>query len=79
MTALEIKAKEKELIQEINSDASLLDSLLQYVRKLKKSQQETPCQYTVDELKTRLKRKGRLAAKDEVYKTQSEMRNKYSL
>lgn len=78
MTAIEIKAKEKELIQEINSDASLLDSALKYVRKLKKSQQEAPCQYTVDELKTRLK-KGRVAAKEGAYKTQSEMKNKYSL
>lgn len=78
MTTLELKAKEKELIQEINNDANLLDSALRYVRKLKKTQQEVPCQYSVDELKTRLKQ-GRIAAKEGAYKTQSEMRSKRTL
>ena len=78
MTAIEIKAKKQELIQEINNDANLLDSALKYVRKLKKSQQKAPCQYTVDELKTRLKN-GRIAVKEGAYKTQSEMRSKHAL
>lgn len=78
MKAIEIKEKERELIQEINSDASLLESALNYVRKLKKTQQKAPCQYTIEELKTRLK-KGRIAAREGAYKTQSEMRSKHTL
>lgn len=78
MTAIEIKAKEKELLQEINSDAGLLDSALKYVRKLKKTKEQAPCQYSVEELKVRL-RKGRQAAKAGTYKTQSEMRSKHAL
>lgn len=74
MTAIEIKAKEQELIHEINSDVNILESALEYVRKLKKSNPKAPCQYTIDELKTRLK-KGRIAAKEGAYKTQSELNN----
>jgi hypothetical protein len=57
MKAIEIKAKERELIREINSDTVLLESALEYVRELKKSQLKYPCQYSVDELKVRLKKK----------------------
>jgi hypothetical protein len=78
MTAIEIKAKERELIQEINNDANLLELVLQYVRKLKKTQQKAPCQYTIDELKARLK-EGRISAKEGTCKTQSEMRQKHTL
>ena len=78
MTVIEIKAKEQELIQEINSDVSLLELALIYIREIKKTQQKAPCQYTVEELKIRLK-KGRIAAKKGVYKTQSEMRQKHIL
>lgn len=78
MTAIEIKAKEKELIQEINSDINLLELALAYVRNLKKVKTQAPCQYSVEELKVRLQ-KGRQAAKTGAYKTQAEMRNKYTL
>ena len=78
MKAIEIKAKERELIREINSDTVLLESALEYVRELKKSQLKYPCQYSVDELKVRLK-EGRKAVKARNYKTQSEMRSKHVL
>ena len=58
MTAIELKAKERELIQEIDHDANLLELALKYVRELKKTKQKAPCQYTTDELKARL-REGR--------------------
>lgn len=77
MKSIGLKAKERELMQEINSDATLLESALKYVRKLKKTQEKSPCQYTVEELKSRLK-KGRVAAKERTYKTQSEMRSKHN-
>ncbi|SFL34192.1 hypothetical protein SAMN05216357_11939 [Porphyromonadaceae bacterium KH3CP3RA] len=78
MKAIEIKTKEQELIREINSDVNLLESALEYVRKIKKSQLKYPCQYSVDELKIRLK-EGHKAAKAGIYKTQSEMRSKHPL
>lgn len=79
MKTIEIKSKELELIREIiNSDADLLESALEYVRELKKSQPKYPCQYSVDELKARLK-EGRKAAKAGSYKTQAEMRRKHAL
>ena len=76
MTVAEIQAKERELIREINSDANLLESALTYIRKLKRNKQAAPCQYSIEELKGRLK-KGRISAKEGVYKTQSEMRQKH--
>lgn len=54
MPTIEIEAKEQELIREIDSDASLLDSVLKFIRQLKKTQGKSPCQYTADELKVRL-------------------------
>ena len=78
MTVIEIQTKERELIEEINSDANLLELALIYIRKLKKNQQVTPCQYSIEELKVRLK-KGRVSAKEGAYKTQSEMRQKHVL
>ena len=78
MTVVEIQAKERELIQEINNDANLLELALIYIRKLKNNQQVTPCQYSIEELKVRLKQ-GRIAAKTGAYKTQSEMRQKHIL
>ena len=50
MTVMEINAKELELIQEINSDVNLLDTLLKYVRKLKDNQHQPPCQFTREEI-----------------------------
>ena len=44
MTVIEIQAKERELIQEINCDANLLELALNYVRKIKSNQQVAPCQ-----------------------------------
>ena len=76
MITIEVGAKEQELIREINSNPDLLDLTLEYIRNLKKSQQFPPCQYTVDELKERLK-KGRASVKEGLYKTQSEMRQKH--
>lgn len=38
--------------------------------------QQNRCQYTIDELRVRLK-KGRISAKEGVYKTQSEIRHKH--
>ena len=78
MTVIEIQAKERELIQEINSDANLLELALSYIRRLKNNQQVAPCQYSIEELKVRLK-KGRISAKEGVHKTQSEMRQKHVL
>jgi len=49
MKIIDIKAKEKELIKEINSDSILLDSALEYVRKLKKTKLRKPCQFTAEE------------------------------
>lgn len=63
MNTINISTKEIELIQEINNDANLLESALKYVRKLKKAKAQTPCQYSVEELKSRLA-KGREEAKN---------------
>ena len=49
MTAIKIKAKERELINEINSDISLLESASKYVRKLKKTKRQPPCRFTAEE------------------------------
>lgn len=78
MTTINISAKERELISEINQDESLLESALKHVRKLKKSKTQAPCQYSTKELKARLQR-GRQALKDGDYKSQAEMRSKYTL
>ena len=75
INTIQIKLKEKELIQEIKSDAVLLESALKYVCELKKSQLKYLCQYSVKELKVRLK-EGRKTVKTGNYKTQSEMRSK---
>lgn len=49
MTAIEIKAKEQELIREINNDTTLLESALKYVKKLKRAKAQLPCQFTREE------------------------------
>lgn len=49
MTILELKMKELELIREIADDETLLESALNYVKKLKKNRKKTPCQFTVSE------------------------------
>ena len=49
MTTIEIKAKENELIREIGNDVNLLESALNYVRKLKKSEPQSPCIFTAKE------------------------------
>lgn len=56
MPAIKINNKERELLREINRDPKLLDSALQHVRQLKQAQQKSPCQYSIDELKTRLEK-----------------------
>ena len=78
MATLDISAKERELITEINQDKDLLEFALSYVREMKKSKLQTPCRYSTEELKTRLQR-GRQALKEGDYKTQEEMRSKYIL
>lgn len=78
MATLDISAKERELITEINQDENLLESALSYVRKMKKSKRQAPCRYSTEELKTRLQR-GCQALKEGDYKTQEEMRSKYIL
>ena len=45
MTTVEIKAKKKELIEEIGADESLLESAIEYVRKIK-IRKKNPCQFT---------------------------------
>ncbi|MFR9165042.1 MAG: hypothetical protein ACLVKO_01995 [Dysgonomonas sp.] len=49
MTTLELKAKERELLQEINSDTNLLNSALKYVKRLKKAKKQNPCQFSPEE------------------------------
>jgi len=49
MTAIEIKAKERELIREIDHDTSLLESALKYVKRLKRKKQQMPCQFSAEE------------------------------
>ena len=49
MTTIEIRAKENELIREINSNVNLLESALIYVRNLKKNILQYPCQFTAEE------------------------------
>lgn len=72
MTALELKAQlQKDIENERNN--SILEKVQAYYHKLK----AMPCQYSVGELKDRL-RKGREAAKAGVYKTQDEIRSKHT-
>lgn len=78
MAILDLRLKEQELIQEINSDATLLEAALKYVRELKRSGMQAPCRYSVEELRDRLK-ESRIAAKNGAYKTQAEMRSKHTL
>ena len=78
MVTLEISLKEQELIREINSDTSLLESALQYVKSLKQAKDIPPCQYSIEELKERLK-SGRVAEREGIYKTQAEMRSKHHI
>ena len=49
MTAIEIKAKEHELIREIGCDENLLESALKYIKKLKMTKQQPPCRFTTEE------------------------------
>jgi len=78
MATFEINLKEQELINEINNDATLLDFALQYVKRLKRTESIPPCQYSIEDLKDRLK-SGRIAEKEGNYKSQEEMRRKHSL
>ena len=49
MTAIEIKAKEYELIQEIGCDENLLEAALKYIKKLKVTRRQPPCCFTAQE------------------------------
>ena len=80
MTAIEIKAKEKELIREINSDASLLDSALQYIKRKKKERNRLKCQFSKEELENELQKSeediqaGRVLTQEEVRNLHPEWR-----
>lgn len=47
---INISTNEKELIQEINQDANLLESALKYVRRKKRELNKISCQFSMDEL-----------------------------
>jgi len=49
MTAIEIKAKEYELIQEIGCDENLLKAALKYIKNLKATKPQAPCRFTTEE------------------------------
>ena len=49
MTAIEIKEMEIELIREIDNDESLLEAALTYIRNLKTTIRQSPCQFTAEE------------------------------
>lgn len=72
MTAIEIKAKEKELIKEINSDATLLDYALRYVKRKKRELKILECQFSLEELENELQqseediKSGRVYSQEEI-------------
>ncbi|WP_163309065.1 hypothetical protein [Dysgonomonas sp. 521] len=78
MTTIEIKAKEKELIKEIDSDATLLDYALQYVKRKKRELKTLKCQFSPDELENELQQSeedieaGRVYSQDEMRKLHPE-------
>ena len=81
MATIELNTKEMELFQEIKNDPSLLETMLDYIGRQKKTkQQPPPCQYTVEELRERLK-KARKEVEDgvAVFATQEEMERMYAL
>jgi len=81
MTTIEIQAKKAELITSIINDVDneeQLEAVSAYLKEVTSSVKEPPCQYSMEELKDRLKL-GRIAEKEGNYKTQAEMRRKHSL
>ncbi|MCA4805166.1 hypothetical protein HX045_02160 [Myroides odoratimimus] len=73
-----VSMKERELINEINHDENLLDLVIRYVKDLKKVEVESPCQYTVEEVKERIQI-GMESLERGEYKSQNDMRSKYSI
>lgn len=53
MTTLELKAQIKQDIDN-EQDSAILEKLRAYYRKLKKADKNIPCQYTLEELNSRL-------------------------
>jgi hypothetical protein len=78
MTAIGIKAKERELIKEIGSDSNLLESALRYIKKKKREQNNLNCQFTQEELEYELQKSeediqvGRVLTQEEVRKLHPE-------
>lgn len=73
MTAIEIKAKERELLQEIDNDATLLDSALKYIKRKKRELNTLKCQFSLEELENELQQSEEDINSGRVY-TQDEMR-----
>ncbi len=73
MTALELQQKEKELIQEINHDANLLNSELKYVKRKKRELKSIKCQFSMEELENELQLSEQDIKAGNVY-TQEEMK-----
>lgn len=73
MTTIEIRMKEKKLIKEINSDATLLDYALQYVKRKKREMKTLKCQFSLEELENELQQSEEDIKSGRVY-NQEEMR-----
>lgn len=73
MTALELQQKERELIQEINNDANLLESALKYVKRKKRELKSIKCQFSMEELENELQLSEQDIKAGNVY-TQDEMK-----
>lgn len=73
MTALELQQKERELIQEINNDANLLESALKYVKRKKRELNSIKCQFSMEELENELQLSEQDIKAGNVY-TQDEMK-----
>jgi len=69
MTAIEIKAKKEELIKEIGSDTTLLDSALKYVKKLKRNKLSHPVSSLLKKKRTLYLKVNRMPKKDWEYRT----------
>lgn len=73
MTAIELQQKERELIQEINNDANLLESALKYVKRKKRELKSIKCQFSMDKLEDELQLSEQDIKSGNTY-TQAEMR-----
>ncbi len=63
MKALGLEAQKKQLLKEIDNE-ELLYKMQKYLRRLKKTKNKMPCQYSLNELKERLKQGEQEAAND---------------